>query len=292
MNPSPRLLIAEDEPLLAGELAGLLRQIWPQARLVATARDGLDAVRQALEKRPDVCFLDIRMPGQSGLDAASALIEDWPETAGALPLLVFVTAFDQHALAAFEACAVDYLLKPVQRPRLERTVRHLQERLAGRASRASDASTPPAGGADPGQTEDLTRLARLLQALDGATGRSPSTREQPAGPSAARLRVIPVASGESVRLLSLDEVLLFEAADKVLRVLTASGEHLIRTSLRELLPQLGPTVFWQIHRGSIVRIDAVRRAVRDRSGRCVLEVDGLKERPVVSRLHAGRFRPM
>lgn len=265
----PTALIAEDEPLLAAQLQHELREAWPELLVAAVAGDGRTALREALAHRPSVCFLDIRMPGLTGLEVAEALAEDWPEDAGAPPLVVFVTAYDQHALDAFERAAVDYVLKPVQPVRLARTVALLRQRLDERR------------GAAAGAPNDLSSLARLLA---GAVGGS--------APRPAPLRVVQAASGNTVHVVPIDEVLLFEAADKYVRVITASRELLIRTALRELLPQLDESVFWQVHRGTVVRCDAIERAVRDDGGRLTLHLRGTAERPVVSRLHAHRFRGM
>lgn len=295
-TPSTRVLIAEDEPLLAAELAQRLEKTWPECRLVATAADGLSATAMALALQPEVCFLDIRMPGQSGLEAARALAEDWPLEAGPLPLLVFVTAYDQHAVEAFESAAVDYVLKPVQPARLAKTVALLQARLAERKARAQaqalEARRPAALDAD-----DLDELSRLLGRLGLEVGRSPVDRHgvgtghadpDDQGP----LRVIQAGAGGVIHLVPVDEILVLEAADKYVRVLTAEREHLIRMSLKDLLPRLDPDRFWQVHRGTVVRADGIDHALRDESGRITLVMRGLAERPVVSRLYASRFKPM
>lgn len=293
------VLIAEDEPLLAAELARLIEQAWPEARVVATVADGLSAVARTLADRPDVCFLDIRMPGQSGLEAARAIAEDWPDHAGALPLLVFVTAYDQHAVDAFEAAAVDYLLKPVQPARLQRTVGVLTSRLSERHELARAREGRPGPTAPPTLApEELDQLSRLLGRLGLEVGRQPV--DSPARAELARneadgtgrLRVIQAGSGQTIHLVPVEEVLVFEAADKYVRVLTAEREHLIRASLRDLIPRLDPDRFWQVHRGTVVRADGIDHALRDEAGRITLVMRGIRERPVVSRLYAGRFRGM
>lgn len=258
-------LIAEDEPLLAAALQAELARAWPQLQIVATVGHGAAAVQQALALRPQVLFLDIRMPGQSGLEAAAELAEEWPDGTP-FPVIVFVTAYDQYALQAFEAQAVDYLLKPVLPERLARTVQRVQQRLGEQAS-------PAAAGA----IEDPTfeRLRALL-----------------AAPSAPSLKVIQASVGNTIRLVPVEEVLVFEAADKYVRVLTAEAELLIRTPLKDLLPQLDDSVFWQVHRGTVVRATAIRAVHRDEAGKLSLEVTGLKERLPVSRLYAGRFKAM
>jgi DNA-binding LytR/AlgR family response regulator len=270
MNPPnrhPSALLAEDEPLLAAALQADLAQLWPELRIAATAGDGLSAVQKALEHRPDICFLDIRMPGQTGLEAAQALAEEWPEDAP-FPLLVFVTAYDQYALQAFEAQAVDYLVKPVESARLAACTLRLKKRLADR--------TPAAQPSVPEVTLDQ------LRTLLAAAGAQP----QP------RLEVIQASVGNTVHMVPLAEVLYFEAADKYLRVVTAEREHLIRLSLRELLPQIDPQQFWQVHRGLVVRATAIGTAVRDESGKVFLQLRGRPERLTASRLYAHLFKGM
>lgn len=261
-------LIAEDEPLLAQALQAELARAWPGLRVVATVGDGQAAVVQALALRPDVLWLDIRMPGQTGLQAAAELADEWPEGVP-FPALVFVTAFDAYAVEAFEAQAVDYVLKPVQPERLARTVQRVQQVLAQRL--------PAAGGLDA----TLAQLRALL-----ATG------DAPAGAAVARLQVIPASVGQGIRMVPMAEVLVFEAADKYVRVLTADSEVLIRTPLKELMPQLDPAVFWQIHRGTVVRADAITSVTRNEAGRLSLRLRGRPEALPVSRLYAERFRAM
>jgi len=270
----PTALIAEDEPLLAADLQSALHRAWPELRVVATATHGESAVSEALAHAPDVVFLDIRMPGMSGLEAAQALAEDWPDDpARPFPLVVFVTAYDQYALQAFERAAVDYLLKPVAPERLAAACARLQAALEQRG--ASGTSAAPQIDAVVQQLRDLV--------AQGAPG--------PAAPRGG-LRVIQAALGNAIHLVPVDDVLYFEAADKYVRVITAEREHLIRTALRELQPQLDPDRFWQIHRGTIVRCDAIDTATRNESGKVTLTLRGHPDRLVVSRLYAHRFKPM
>lgn len=258
-------LIAEDEALLAQALQAELARAWPELRVLAVLGDGRSAVEQALALQPEVLFFDIRMPELGGLEAAAALADDWPADLP-LPVLVFVTAHDEFALQAFEAEALDYVLKPVTPERLQRTVARVQSAL-----RARTANTP----ADSGP--DWSGLRALLQA-------APS--------SAPRLRHLMASAGGAVERISIDDVAVFEAADKYVRVLAQGREFLIRTPLKELLPQLDPEVFWQIHRGTVVRADAIQRATRDEAGKWRLSVLGLSETFAISRLYADRFRAM
>ncbi len=260
-------LIAEDEPLLALELRSELALAWPQLRIAATVGDGASAVTQALALKPDVLFFDIRMPGMSGLEAAAELADEWPNDLP-FPALVFVTAYDQYAVQAFETHAVDYVLKPVQAARLQKTVAKVQDLLARRA---------------PGSGDIEATLGQLRQLLGAAQGPAPT---QPL------LKVLQVSVGTSVRMVPLDEVVYFEAADKYLRVLTPAHEYLIRTPLKELLPQLDPAVFWQVHRGTVVRASALESVTRDEAGKLHLALRGRTEKLPVSRLYAHLFKAM
>jgi DNA-binding LytR/AlgR family response regulator len=273
MTMQASALIAEDEPLLAENLRAELARLWPGLEIVAMAPHGQAAVDAALRLRPQVLFLDIRMPGMSGLEAAQALAEDWPEDAAdgeaaPFPLLVFVTAYDQYALQAFERAALDYVLKPVQPERLAQTCTRLQAALAQRRK----GSNKPADAVD--------QLRQLLGTLG----------LQPASPAPAPLRLLQVSVGSSIVMVPVDEVIYFEAADKYVRVLTADQEYLVRASLRELLPQLDGTRFWQVHRSLVVRAEAIERALRDEAGRLTLALRQRPERLGVSRMYAHLFR--
>lgn len=272
MSTTPTALIAEDEPLLAQALQAELTQSWPALRVLGIAGNGMSAVSEALRLQPDVLFFDIRMPGQSGLEAAEALADAWPNERP-FPVLVFVTAYDQYAVQAFEAQAVDYVLKPVDPARLRKTVARVQQALASRISAKS--------GADPLEAT-LQQLRGLLQA-----GGSPA-----AITNTAPLQFIQASAGSSIRMVPLDEVLYFEAADKYVRVLTPGREDLIRTPLKELLPQLDARAFWQVHRGTVVRAAAIEQVLRDEQGRLSLQLRGSSERVAVSRLYAHLFKAM
>jgi len=260
----PTALIAEDEPLLAENLRAELARLWPELQIVAMAAHGQAAVDQALALKPSICFLDIRMPGLSGLEAAAAMAEDWGHDAP-FPLLVFVTAYDQYALQAFEHAAVDYVLKPVQPDRLAQTVLRLKAALAKQQN-------TPSG---------MQAAVDQLRALLGAPA--------PAAPS---LRLLQIGVGNAILMVPVDEVQYFEAADKYVRVLTASKEHLLRISLRELLPQLDAQRFWQVHRSLVVRADAIARAQRDEAGKITLHLHGSADKLVVSRLYSHLFKSM
>ncbi|MDO8458813.1 MAG: LytTR family DNA-binding domain-containing protein [Burkholderiaceae bacterium] len=277
----PTALIAEDEPLLAQALQAELARAWPELQIVASVGDGASAVTQALALKPDVLFFDIRMPGLSGLEAAAELADAWEGEA--FPALVFVTAYDQYAVQAFEAQAVDYLLKPVQAQRLQKTVAKLQ--LAG--VNKSHAATEYIAKFN----QTTTQLRHLLDA------------GSPAGAAPAPLRVIQAsvnnmqnhAQGSMIRMVPIEEVLYFEAADKYVRVICgkeADREYLIRTPLKELVPQLDSQIFWQIHRGTVVRATAIDTVNRDESGKLSLTLRGCPDKLAVSRLYSYLFKAM
>jgi DNA-binding LytR/AlgR family response regulator len=291
---APTALIADDEPLLLEGLQSDLAALWPELQVVATAHDGIEALRLALTLQPQVCFLDIRMPGLDGLDVARALVEDWPDDGAPFPLLTFVTAYDQHALAAFDAQAVDYLVKPVERGRLGRTVARLQSLLEQRRMQAPGAATGGPGGVAAGASSEAEQAERLLQqAIDQLRGLSSRSAQAAAGGAAAeRLTVVQAQVGSLVHMVPVQDVLYFEAADKYVRVVTAEREHLIRMSLRELLPRLDPALFWQVHRSTVVQARCVVSAQREESGVVRLKLRGHKDVLTASRLYAHLFRGM
>ena len=289
---APRALIAEDEPILAAALAHALQRLWPELDIVATCPNGVEALRQGLALQPDILFLDIKMPGKTGLEAAEELAEQWPDGIP-FPHIVFVTAYDEYALAAFEHAAADYVLKPVNDARLGKTVDRLQQRLRdsgvgkgggnGTATATVTAATAPATTATAAPTAGTAsddNMARLLSQLQAML------------PPAPRLQMIRAAVGNSVRMIALADVVYFEALDKYINVVCQDSEALIRTSLKELLPQLDPQQFWQIHRGTIVNASAIATAVRDEAGKLSLT---LRQHPAqlrVSPLYAHLFRQM
>ncbi len=280
-SPTPRALIAEDEPLLAATLQAELARIWPELEIAAVVGDGESAVERTLAIRPEVCFLDIRMPVMSGLEVAQALAEDWPDDGTPFPLMVFVTAYDQYALQAFEHAAFDYVLKPVEPVRLAQTCVRLRQALAERGRAGSP--SPVGAAAAPVDAAGLAGAVEQLRALLSAT---------PATTTVEPLRVVQAGVGNAIHMVPIEEVIYFEAADKYVRVMTASREYLIRVSLRELLPRLDATRFWQIHRGTVVRAEAIASAERDESGKVTLRLSGRPEKLVVSRLHTQRFKAM
>ena len=293
-EPVPRALIAEDEPLLAAALQQDLARVWPELQVVAVVGDGRSAVRQALALRPDVLFFDIRMPGQSGIEAAAELADAWPDDQP-FPALVFATAYDQYAVQAFEAQAVDYLLKPIQADRLARTVAKVQGLLAQRAlavaATGAPPAVPPAAPSAALPSPELEATMAQLRALLGAPGVGTAPAAAPTA-AATRLSVIQASHGTQIHMVPVAEVVYFEAADKYVRVLTAEREYLIRTALKELIEQLDPQEFWQVHRSTLVRATAIATVTRDEAGKQHLSLRGRPERLPVSRLYAHLFKAM
>ena len=274
-------LIAEDEPLLAAALKAELALAWPDLAVVATVSDGASAVAQALALQPDVLFFDIQMPGMSGLDAAAELLDAWPPPSAGykpFPALVFVTAFDQYAVAAFEAQAMDYLLKPVQSARLLKTVQKVQLAL-----KIPDQAAPDyIAKKDDALERTMTQL-RALMTLH-STSASP--------PPLSVIAATRAGSPHTVQLIQLAEVVYFEATDKYVRVLTSDDEFLIRTPLKELIVQLDADEFWQIHRSAVVRVRCIHAAHRDGNGKTIVSLIARSEKLQVSRLYAHLFKAM
>ena len=253
-----KAVIAEDEPLLRQALCEQLEQAWPELDIVAECEDGATALEAIAEQRPDVAFLDIRMPGLTGLEVAAAAAEASPATQ-----VVFVTAYDQYAVDAFERGAVDYLLKPIAAERLASTVQRIKARSTGEGL---------AGEA----------LAALVRQLDA--GRLAETRQP--------LTWITASAGRETRLIMIDDVAYFRADHKYTTVVTAEGEALMRKPLRELLGLLDPAMFKQIHRSTIVNLKAVAAVIRDDSGKGTLRLRQRPETLLVSQPFMLLFRNM
>jgi DNA-binding LytR/AlgR family response regulator len=247
---APTAVLVEDEALLRAGLRAQLRRAWPELRIVGEAGDGVEALRLLDERKPDVLFLDIELPRLSGLDVAK-------QACGRCHV-VFVTAYDAHAVAAFEQGAVDYLLKPFDPARLSLAVRRVEQRL---------------GGAPP----DLDGLLRELL-----------TRAAPA----SHLRWINASKGSTMQLVAVEDVCYFQADTGYTRVATAEGDLLIRRSLKELQDQLDPSTFWPIHRSTIVNVNAIESVRRDLRGRLRLNLKLRREVLAVSDAHANLFRQM
>jgi DNA-binding LytR/AlgR family response regulator len=248
----PTAVIAEDELPQRRELRTLLAELWPELHIVAECDDGLAALNALEQHRPQVAFLDIRMPGVSGLEVARA--------AGSHCQVIFITAYEEYALRAFDEGAVDYLQKPVARDRLRRAVERTRARLSS------------------GTPVDMAALIDMVQA-----------RLAPGGKS---IKWITASVGNTMKMFSIEEVLFFQAQDKYTRVVTADSEGHIRTPLRELLASLDPETFWQVHRSVIVRVGAIRAVEKEEDGKLRLTVRGHGESLPVSSAFQYRFRGM
>jgi DNA-binding LytR/AlgR family response regulator len=248
-----RAIVADDEVHLAEHLRARLQHLWPGLEVLPLAGNGIDALRAINEDEPDIAFLDIRMPGLTGIELAKRI--------DTRTHIVFVTAFDQYAVEAFDREVVDYLLKPVTDERLAKAIERLQRKLAS-------AERPPA------LDEVLAKLARAIPSASG------------------HLRWIRALKGELVQQIAVDDVLYFQASDKYTCVITREGESLIRLALAELSAQLDAGVFWQIHRGTLVNMNEVAATRRDLSGRVFVKLkDGTTELPV-SRAYSHLFKQM
>lgn len=246
-----------------------MKSVWPELRVVARAANGLEALRMIDEEAPDVVFLDIRMPGLTGLDVAARLV-DSPRP----PHIVFVTAYDQYAVEAFEHSAVDYLLKPANLERLEKTVAKLKARLT------------PAADAGAGAVPAAALQALLAQlAAGGAAALTPA-------PAPAPLQWIRATHGDETRLIPIEDVIYFQSNDKYTSVFVADGESLIRTPISKLREQLDEQQFWQIHRSVIVAARHVAGTRQDFRGRLMVQLKGRPEQLVVSRNYVDLFRGM
>ena len=276
-----RALIADDERLMREQLRARLQEVWPELEIVAEAKNGQEAVALTEQHHPDIVFLDIRMPVLTGVDAARQIAQlpthdeadGWPGCE-----IVFITAYDQYAVQAFEQGVVDYVLKPAERERLMVTVERIRKRMADRAA-------APAAGSDdlptplPAHTPDMHQL---LQRLAGQLN--------PKGP--AKLQWIQATVRQSIQMIPVEEVLFFVSDEKYTRVQTATVEALIRKPIKELVDELDMQLFWQIHRSTLVNVKAVAGVSRDERGRQLVSVRGHPEKLEVSRSYTGLFKAM
>lgn len=253
----PTAVIADDEPLLRAQLRATLGALWPQLTILGEAGHGEEAVAMVAQHRPRFVFLDIEMPGMNGLQAAAQI--------KGLAHLVFITAYNEYAVDAFERGAIDYVLKPASEARLAETVARLRERVSQPAPRAPD----------PAQL--TAALAQVAAALGKTVPR--------------RLRWIQASVGSQIRLVPVDEVLFFQSDAKYTRVVTRDGESLIRKTLKELIDEVDPEQFWQIHRGTVVNSRLISHAVRE-DERLLVVLKECPERLEVSRGYTHLFRGM
>lgn len=253
MKPPITAIIAEDEGAQRQELRAALQELWPELDIVAECEDGLAAMEAIQEHQPTVAFLDISMPGVSGLEVA--------RMASAHSHVVMITAFGQYALDAFDNGAADYLLKPVKRDRLATAIERLKKRIVD------------------GKHADLTDMFEAL-------------RTRLPGIDSRRISWISASVRDTIRMISIDDVLVFKSEDKYTCVVTTSGSAHIRTPLKDLLPQLDPEIFWQVHRSAIVRVAAIASLKRDEDGKLKIAIAGHPELVPVSAAFQDRFRPM
>jgi len=252
-----RAVIADDERLMREQLRSRLQELWPELEIVGEAKNGAEAVEMVSTQRPQVVFLDIRMPAKTGIEAAREIAA----LPGRVPEIVFVTAYDEYAIDAFKQGVIDYVLKPAERERLAVTVERLKQRLAA-----------PSDSADALQ-QALARLAEKLEPQ-------------------ARLRWIQASIGAEIRMIPVDEVLFFVSDEKYTRVQTASQEALIRKPIKELMAELDPAQFWQIHRSTLINTKAIAGVMRDERGRQLVAIKGRPEKLEVSRSYAHLFKGM
>ncbi len=248
----PTAILAEDEAILRTQLEGKLAKLWPELEIIASVADGAAALEALEERAPDFMFLDIQMPEMTGVEVAR-------HVAGRAHV-VFVTAYDQYAIQAFETGAVDYILKPASDERLALAIERLQAKLA----------TPPA---------DLNAMLSRLT-------------DQLAGGRREKLQWIKATVGQNLRLIPVADVLFFQSDEKYTRVALAEGEALIKTPIRELLDGLDPEVFWQVHRSTLVNVNAIAAVTRDFRGQAHVKIKGKDESLVVSRIYSHLFRQM
>jgi DNA-binding LytR/AlgR family response regulator len=258
----PTAIIADDERLMRDLLKSRLAQVWPELDIVGEARNGDEAVQLVAELKPDLTFLDIRMPGKTGIEAARDI--------GAASRIVFVTAYDEYAVEAFERGAVDYVLKPPEPERLKITVERLKERLAG-----------PPGNAGAAADVAGTVSAMLTQLA-----------ERIAAPKPAYLHWIQASVGQDLRMIPVDDILFFRSDEKYTCVQTTKFEALIRKPVRDLAEELDPSVFWQIHRATLVNVNAIEGVTRDIRGRHLVMIKGRPEKLEVSRSFLHLFKQM
>ena len=265
-----RCVVADDERLMREQLRARLAEVWPELEIVAEARNGTEAVALVAEHRPELVFLDIRMPGLTGVEAARQIAQMEVGDDELLPEIVFITAYDQYAVEAFEQGVADYVLKPAERERLAVTVERIKKRLVLR-----DAGEAGSGAAP---------LQQLLHQL--------AAKMTPGGSAPQYLQWIQASVGQAIQMIPVDEVLFFISDEKYTRVQTPTVEALIRKPIKELVDELDPQRFWQIHRSTLVNANAIASVTRDFRGRQIVAVKGHNQKLEVSRSYIGLFKGM
>jgi DNA-binding LytR/AlgR family response regulator len=261
----PTAIIADDERLMRDLLRTRLSQVWPELQIVGEAKNGDEAVQLVSELKPDLTFLDIRMPGKTGMEAARDI--------GDASQIVFVTAYDQYAVEAFERGAIDYVLKPPEPERLKITIERLKERLRERL--ASPASTPVNANVSDTVSAMLSQLAEKI-----------------AAPKPKYLQWIQASIGQDLRMIPVEEILFFRSDEKYTCVQTDKLEALIRKPVRDLAEELDPSLFWQIHRATLVNVNAIEGVTRDIRGRHLVLIKGRPDKLEVSRSFLHLFKQM
>lgn len=279
-----RALIADDERLMRDQLRARLTEVWPELEIVAEARNGEEAVALTAQHQPDIVFLDIRMPVLTGVDAARQIAQlPTYEEAGGWPgcEIVFITAYDQYAVQAFEQGVVDYVLKPAERERLQVTMERIKARMVDRARQNANGANGANDSAAP-LPAHTPSMQQLLQRL----------AEQINPKAAPKLQWIQATVRHSIQMIPVADVLFFISDEKYTRVQTATLEALIRKPIKELMEELDMSLFWQIHRSTLVNTKAIAGVSRDERGRQLVSVRGLSEKLEVSRSFAGLFKSM
>ena len=273
MTKMPRAVIADDERLMREQLRTRLHQVWPDLEIVAEAKNGLEAVQAVSVHQPDVIFLDIRMPGLTGVEAAKEIAQLELSDDALLPEMVFITAYDQYAIDAFEQGVIDYVLKPAEPERLRLTAERLKARLKQRANGLNDPEDKALA------THSVQQLLHVLSA-------------QVSGRPAQYLSWLQASVGQTIQMVAVEDVLYCESDEKYTRVQTAKQEFLIRKPIKELVEELDPAIFWQIHRSTLVNVKAIAGVTRDERGRQEVLLKGRSEKLPVSRSAAQLFRSM
>lgn len=274
MSKMPRAVIADDERLMRDQLRTRLHQVWPELEVVAEAKNGLEAVQAVREHQPDVIFLDIRMPGLTGVEAAKEIAQLELSDDALLPEMVFITAYDQYAIDAFEQGVVDYVLKPAEPERLRLTAERLKTRLMQRA--------PEFNGLEKDSSPATHSVQQLLHVLSA----------QVSGRPTQYLSWLQASVGQTLQMVPVEDVLYCVSDEKYTRVQTAKQEFLIRKPIKELVEALDPAIFWQIHRSTLVNVRAIAGVLRDERGRQEVLIKGRSEKLQVSRSAAQLFRSM
>jgi DNA-binding LytR/AlgR family response regulator len=273
MTKMPRAVIADDERLMREQLRTRLHQVWPDLEIVAEAKNGLEAVQAVSLHQPEVIFLDIRMPGLTGVEAAKEIAQLELSDDALLPEMVFITAYDQYAIDAFEQGVIDYVLKPAEPERLRLTAERLKARLKQRANGLNDPEDKALA------THSVQQLLHVLSA-------------QVSGRVVQYLSWLQASVGQTIQMVAVEDVLYCVSDEKYTRVQTAKQEFLIRKPIKELVEELDPAIFWQIHRSTLVNVKAIAGVTRDERGRQEVLLKGRSEKLQVSRSAAQLFRSM